>query len=102
MASFTGVSRFRRSDLITTRSGRSTYGIVDYESFKNIDEENYNLLRVNSGYEGRADLIAFEQYGDSHLGWVLVYANAVKNPLNWPKPGDLIKVPKSSYVRRNL
>jgi len=102
MASFTGVSRFRRSSLITTRSGDPTYGIIDYSSFKNIPEEFYVPYKVQTGYEGRTDLIAYQQYGDSHLGWVLVLANGVKNPLNWPKSGETIKLPKSSYVRRVL
>lgn len=100
MANLTGVSRFKRSKLIQTRSGKATYGVIDYKSIKNIDEENYTLFRVETGFEGRSDLIAARQYGDPHLEWVIILANAVKNPLNWPRPGDVIKLPKLSYIRR--
>lgn len=103
MASSTGVSRFRKTGLIQTRSGKDTYGIMSgYDELKNISEENYRMYYVEAGYEGRCDLIAFQQYGDPHLEWVLVFANRVKNPFNWPKAGETIKLPNSSYVRRIL
>lgn len=100
MAFLTGVSRFRRTDLIKTRSGRDTYGIISgFDGIKNVPDDQVTMYTVPSGYEGRAELIAAENYGDPHMEWVLVISNAVKNPLNWPRAGETIKIPRLTYVR---
>jgi hypothetical protein len=102
MAFLTGVSRFKNTDLIKSRSGKDTYGRVSgFDALKNItdDESNYIKFVVSSGYEGKASLIASDNYGDPHLEWVLIFANHVLNPFNWPKAGETIIIPKLSFIR---
>lgn len=96
-------SRFFKTSLVLTRDGKETYGRMDgFDSIKNINGDNFTFYTVPNELEGRADLIADNFYGDSHLEWVLVIANAAKNPLNWPKSGEVIKVPDEEFVRSTL
>lgn len=100
MAQYLSTSRFIKTPLIMSRSGKSTYGVVQgFDRLKNIKGNEYNALLVDGTNRGRPDLIALDAYGDSHLGWVIVFANKPKNPLNWPEVGEVIKVPTRSFVR---
>jgi len=100
MANLTGVSRFKKTSLIKTKRGIDTYGIMSgYDRIKNIQEDEFDFFNVTSGFEGRCDLIAAQNYGDPHLEWVIVISNRIKNPFNWPKAGDVIILPRSDFVR---
>lgn len=100
MAQLLGTSRFIKTPLVKTRSGKDTYSIIEgFESLKELSGDNYQVYVVDSSYAARADLIAQNFYGDSHLEWVIVLANRPKNPLNWPAAGESIKVPRNTYVR---
>lgn len=96
-------SRFRYTNLVTTRSGNDTYGLVSgFDALKNIQENQYDKYVVPNKYEGRPDLIAFEFYNNPQLDWAITLSNRPLNPLNWPKTGDLIKIPKKSFVESLL
>jgi hypothetical protein len=97
-------SRFRRSDLIKTRDGAETYGRMEVygELFRNLSGDNVFEWKVQNNFEGRPDLIAYDFYGVSHYEWIIVFANRPKNPLNWPKTGDVIKIPSREFIRSIL
>jgi len=100
MAQLLNVSRFIKTPLTKTRSGRDTYGVIEgFDRLKNITGDDYDSFTVDSSLSGRVDLIAHQFYGNSHLEWVIVIANRPKNPLNWPATGEVIKVPKNTFVR---
>ena len=42
---------------------------------------------------GRLDLIAFEEYDNVKLWWVIARANDIKDPLFEPKAGTVIRIP---------
>ena len=45
---------------------------------------NYNTYKIQDGE--RPDTIAFKEYGDSKLHWIILLFNEIKNPLfEWPK-----------------
>lgn len=100
MAYITSISRFKRTSLIKTRTGKDTYGRIEgFDQIKFINERNYSMYIVEAGFDGRPDLIAAEFYGDPQLEWVIVIANRPKNPLNWPEIGESIKIPNSAWLR---
>jgi len=100
MPSLLNTSRFIKTPLTKTRDGKDTYGIMQgFDSLKNIDGDNVESFSVDSAYSGRPDLIAQLFYGNSHLEWVIVIANRPKNTLNWPSAGDVIKIPRNTFVR---
>lgn len=100
MAQLLNTSRFIKTPLQKTREGKDTYGIIQgFDSLKNLSGEFYTMFTVDTCFAGRADLIAHNFYGDSHLEWIIVMVNRPKNPLNWPAAGDTIKIPKNTYVR---
>lgn len=103
MAFISSSSRFRRTNLLKTRLGKDTYGLINgFDEIKFIKENNYQEYTVPNSEEGRPDLISVRFYGDPQKEWVIVLANHPKNPLNWPKTGDIIKVPYPSFVRSQL
>jgi hypothetical protein len=94
-------NRFKYTDLITTRNGNETYGLMSgFNDLKNITDENYIKWTVESDYEGRPDMIANKFYRTPYYEWIVVFANRPKNPLNWPKTGDIIKIPSDQFVKK--
>jgi len=65
-------------------------------------QASIRVFRVTSALEGRPDLIAESIYGVSALDWVLIAFNNVREPLNWPRTGDIIEYPISSIVLPEL
>ena len=99
MASLLPTSRFKYTSLIKTKDGKDTYSRMEgFDALKNISGENFQFYTVPNTVEGRPDLIASNFYGNQHLEWVLVIANHPTNPLNWPKSGDIIKIPNRSFI----
>ena len=96
-------SRFRYTNLVTTKSGNDTYGLVSgFDDLKNLQDDQYNSWLVPNNIDGRSDLIAYKFYANPQLEWVIIFANRPLNPFNWPKTGDLIKIPKKSFVESLL
>lgn len=103
MAFILSTSRFSKTPLINSRSGNTTYGRIEgFDIFKNVSGDNFRLETVTNSMSGRPDLIAESEYGDPHLEWILVLSNAPRNPFNWPKNGEIIKIPNRDFVRSNL
>lgn len=93
-------SRFRNTPLVLTRNGAETYGLMaGFESLKNMNGDQYQEWIVDNEYEGRPDQIALKFYSLSFYDWVIVMSNRPKNTLNWPKTGEVIKIPNIEFVR---
>jgi hypothetical protein len=93
-------SRFKYTPLVKTRNGSETYGLMSgFDALKNMTGEQYENWTVTNQYEGRPDLIANSFYHLSYYDFVIIIANRPKNPLNWPKTGDIIKIPNIDFVR---
>jgi small nuclear ribonucleoprotein (snRNP)-like protein len=93
-------SRFRNTSLVKTQNGAETYGLMEgFDVLKNLTGDQYQNWITENKYEGRPDLIALFFYNLSYYDWVIIMANRPKNPLNWPKTGDVIKIPNLSLIR---
>ena len=93
-------SRFRNTSLILTKEGAETYGLMEgFNALKNMTGDQYFEWPTDNALAGRPDLIAHKFYNLSHYEWVIVFANHPRNPLNWPKSGEVIKIPKIEFVR---
>ena len=56
---------------------------------------------VNNSKAGRPDLISYEIYGTTLLDWLVIAFNRGE-VLNWPRAGQVIKLPISSLVLSEL
>jgi hypothetical protein len=85
-------SRFRDVERIRFR-GVDTFGTWKVpEVFNNLTEDDVIKYVVPAGEGGRPDIIAFNQYGNSHLMWILItYNNATD--LDWPRAHEVIDIP---------
>jgi len=87
MAEILGTSRFRDTNLIKTRRGAETFGLVEgFDALRDMSGDQFTFLTIPNGLEGRPDLISFEVYGNVRLSWVIVL-------------GEVIKIPTSQFVR---
>jgi len=61
------------------------------------DLENYKTITLDSKYNYRPDLLAYDLYGQSELWWVFALYNRdlIKNPIYDFKSGIQIKIPKN-------
>jgi hypothetical protein len=93
-------SRFRKTDLIRTKSGAETYGLMSgYDVLKNLTGDQYDNWITENEFEGRPDLISLKFYNVTFYDWMIVMSNRPKNTVNWPKTGETIKIPKLDLVR---
>lgn len=99
MAKIASNSRFRFSEQIK-HNDHLTIGRWKEPSF--LDKQVNEVYVVPPRYEGRVDLIAHDRYGDSKYFWAIIAYNAPRNPLNWPKAGDTIKIPNISNILLEL
>ena len=81
-----------------------TYGRSKKFKFLDIPTTDNSIrnYKVQSGQEGRPDLIANAVYGDPRLCWVLIEYNKVVDMFGWPKSGTIIKYPQESVVLPEL
>jgi hypothetical protein len=92
-------SRYKFSDAITTEDGTRTFGLAKLpDLLQNITEEDLISFKVESGYEGRPDLISQDQYSTPYYAWLIVMHNSPLNPFGWPKKGDRILIPDPLLV----
>ena len=99
MAQLDDFSRFFQTGE-TIIDGNETFGVWNPPLFLKIrpEEDKIARFRVTSQTEGRPDTIANRIYGTPLLDWVLISFNKVRDPLNWPKAGDIIEYPIDSIV----
>lgn len=83
-------SRFRLTPTINN-NGVSTFGRWVHPTF--MDAPTASTYIVPSGHNGRADLISEAVYGTPEYFWAIVAFNSPRDPLNWPKVGDVINIP---------
>jgi hypothetical protein len=96
-------SRFKLTSP-TIVDGKETYGRwATFDFLKTRpSEDNIKVFQVTSALEGRPDRIAEQVYGTPLLDWVLIAFNGVRDPLNWPKTGDVIEYPADVVVLPQL
>ena len=96
-------SRFRQTQLVIF-DGKETYGRWRPLSIfsRRPSDDQIDVFSVTSALEGRPDLISNAVYGTPYLDWVLIAFNKVRDPLNWPRAGDVIEYPLDSVVLPEL
>lgn len=57
---------------------------------------------VPKAFEGRPDMIANAVYGVSELDWLVIAYNEAAQVFSWPKAGQVIKLPRSTFVASEL
>lgn len=84
----------------------NTYGsfldvMANRKITKNADDV---LYEIDSVYEYRPDMLAFDLYGDSALWWVFAQRNpnALKDPLFDFRAGLRIYIPKKTTLHQDL
>ena len=90
-------SYLRFSDLYKA-NGFTFFDVPDWPDFKQQDDD-INVT-VDRGYVNRPDLIAFDQYGDPELFWVLCLANNINVPPTGFYLNRTIRVPSLRYVKQ--
>ncbi len=96
-------SRFKLTSP-TIVEGKETYGRWKSPKFllERPAEEYVKVFQVTSALEGRPDSISAQVYGTPLLDWVLIAFNKVRDPLNWPRAGDVIEYPVDTIVLPEL
>lgn len=80
-------------------NGEETLGLYELpDRLKNLESADLINYKVQSGHAGRPDLISEEYYRTPYFSWVIVMHNKPRNPIGWPKLGEVISIPKSSVV----
>jgi hypothetical protein len=65
---------------------------------RELNDNEYTVMTVTSELEGVPHVIAQREYGSSQLDWVLIAANNARQVFNWPRAGDVIKIPLAGIV----
>jgi hypothetical protein len=67
-------------------------------------EKDDFVYTIESQYNHRPDLLAFDLYGDAKLWWVFVQRNMeiIKDPIYDFETGVTIQIPKESNLRKFL
>lgn len=67
-------------------------------------KEDDVLYQIDSVYEYRPDILAFDMYGDSALWWVFAQRNpnVLKDPLFDFRAGTIIYIPKKTTLQSDL
>ncbi len=96
-------SRFRQTEMVIV-DGKETFGRWRPISILTTrpSEEFIEAFQVTSALEGRPDLISQAIYGTPLLDWLLIAFNNVREPINWPRTGDVIEYPIESIVLPSL
>lgn len=92
-------SYLRFSDFYSS-NGYSFWDVPDWPIFKPQNEDKF--ITVISAYVNRPDLIAWDQYGDSELFWVICLANGIDTPPTGFYLNREIRIPSLTYVRQVL
>lgn len=94
-------NRYNNTDKIIVDEN-VTYGSYSGYSFINYPKNRAGIMKIPVELQGRPDAISSILYADPSLYWVLIEYNNVKNTLNWPKVGEVIKYPPEDVVLREL
>lgn len=94
------LSRFTRTENVQ-KDGAATLGLWVRPRFLldgEVEDEDVIRVPIDQEYNGRPDLIAERYYDDPMLEWVVIMFNRPSDPLNWPKSGTVIKIPRKDIV----
>lgn len=96
-------TRFSKTERIDY-NGVNTYGRWKPYRFltTKLPDSSIGVFEVTASFAGRPDLIAYSLYGVSQLDWVLLAFNNIRETLNWPQVGDLIRYPVDSVVLQEV
>lgn len=89
-------SRFRKSSILRDPDGTEYLETFPVPKIPERADDVYH--EVNSGQEGRLDLISYHYYGTAELWWVLAVANDLFFPMEEVTAGLVLRVPSSDYV----
>lgn len=99
-------SRFKFTQLIAVKAPDGSiveaYGRWVKPAF--FDDPNLSAAtyQVRNDFAGRPDEISKEVYGTPEYFWVIIAYNSPRDPLNWPKVGDVIMIPDPAAVASAL
>ncbi len=96
-------SKYRETDTIL-QDGEEVFGrwVEPDLLVRELGEDQFQVFVVNNTRAGRPDLIALEFYGTTQLDWFLIAFNKQRDVFNWPRAGDVIKIPIPSLVISEL
>jgi hypothetical protein len=92
-------SRFKRTELYT-KAGKAFFGVWNPSVIKLDGDEK--IYKVPMKYEGNLDLIAYQEYKDSSLWWVIALVNNIIHPPDEVKAGMLLTIPKLNNIKFSL
>lgn len=64
--------------------------IIGFPYYNDIILDSFHTVQVDNYYKDRIDLVAYDEYGDSRLWWVIALYNEILNPLILPYGKKLI------------
>jgi hypothetical protein len=96
-------SRFKETQTILF-NGVETFGKWTPPAIlkRDLPDEDIQFFVVDNSTQGRPDLIANEVYGTTFLDWLVIAFNKPRSTLNWPRTGDVIKLPIQSVALAEL
>lgn len=91
-------SRFRGNEKIVF-DNKHTFGIWKTpRPIQNLKKSDVTLYTVESGYEGRPDLISYNFYGSDRYSWIIIMHNKPINTIGWPFRNEVIEIPHQDKV----
>lgn len=90
-------SYLRFADLYSYQ-GYEFFDVPDWPVFKPQDDDRF--IYLNGGYINRPDLIAYDEYGDTELFWVICLANNIYAPPLGFYLNRKIRIPSLTYVKQ--
>lgn len=91
---------FHRRDSFLKNAGIYN-GTLDINNLPIIPKnENDISYRIDSGYNNRPDLLAYELYENSHLWWVFSLRNPdiLRDPIRDFRTGVIIRIPERGII----
>lgn len=92
----------KTSPYYSTRQGRESLGLLSKRLFA--FEQDDILYEIDSFYENRPDLLAFDLYGSAKLWWVFMHRNmdVISDPIWDFVSGTTIRIPKKTTLEKYL
>lgn len=75
--------------------------IIGFPYYNDLTLDSFHTVQVDNYYKDRLDLVAYNEYGDSRLWWVIALYNEILNPLILPYGKKLI-IPEYQDLYTNI
>jgi len=93
---FADTSRYKNTDIFQGSDGAYYYGVWNVPK---IDEQPQDVYyTVQAGEPRRLDKIAYNQYGNYLLWWIIALANNIADPFTELEVGQVIRIPYLPYI----